>query len=109
MKATEMSQAERNGVAYFGGCPHCAGNDGHINVGRSHWMSCAEHKVKWCVGENLFSHWRDQTEDEQRKVYDDLGFGEYREIECEKAHTHPLVRQWMQESGFYDGGEYDDH
>jgi RecA-family ATPase len=25
---------------------------------RSHWFVCHEHKVKWCVGSNLFSGWR---------------------------------------------------
>jgi hypothetical protein len=33
------------------------------------------------VGANLFSYWREQTEDEQRKMYDDLGFSEYTKVE----------------------------
>jgi len=44
---------------YFGGCPHCGGNDGYANVGRSHWFFCKAHKTSWCIGANLFSSWRD--------------------------------------------------
>jgi hypothetical protein len=44
-------------------------------------MICKEHKVKWCVGSNLFSSWRHETEQEQRQIYDDLGVGLYKEVE----------------------------
>jgi hypothetical protein len=91
------TQAERNFVAHFGGCPECGDNDGFINVGRSHWMICKAHKVKWCVGSNLFSSWRGQTEDEQRKVYDDLGVGDYRELGFGETYSHPQVRQWQRD------------
>ena len=47
---------------YFGGCRACGKNDGFLNVGRDHWFVCHEHKQTWCVGSNLFSGWRDQTE-----------------------------------------------
>jgi hypothetical protein len=69
--------------------------DGWINIGATHWHRCDKHKVKWWIGSNLFSGWRDQTEDEQRKIYNDLAMDEYREITCEEAHTHPLVRRAM--------------
>jgi hypothetical protein len=94
MTKAEMSQAERNFIALFGGCPQCGGTDGIVNIGRSHWLHCSEHKVKWWVGSNLFDSWRHETEEEQRKIYDDIGMGECRQISCEEAHTHPLVRQW---------------
>jgi hypothetical protein len=107
MTGTEMSQAERNFVAHFGGCPHCGHHDGIVNVGRGHWLHCAEHKVKWCVGSNLFDSWKDQTEEEQRKIWaETIGRTGYREITSEQAHTHSLVKQWerdlneqMQENG----------
>ena len=66
---------------YFGLCPHCHNHDGYINVSRSHWFVCDEHKVKWLVGSNLFSDWRQQTEDEQRRIYDARGIGDYSEVE----------------------------
>ena len=47
-------------------CPVCGKNDGHINIGRGHWFYCIQHKKRQYVGSNLFSAWRDETEDEQR-------------------------------------------
>jgi hypothetical protein len=69
-----------SGYDYFGVCPHCHKNDGFINISRSHWFLCDEHKVKWCVGSNLFSSWRNETEDEQRRAYDQRGVGNYAEV-----------------------------
>ena len=46
----------------FGLCPHCAGGDEYLNVGRDHWFICREHKTRWCAGSNLFSSWRDETQ-----------------------------------------------
>jgi hypothetical protein len=98
MTQAEMSQEERNFDAHFGGCPQCGHHDGIVNVGSGHWLHCAEHKVKWCVGSNLFDFWKDQTEEEQRKIWaETIGRTGYREITCEEAHTHPLVRQWESE------------
>jgi hypothetical protein len=54
---------------YFGGCPHCGKQDGLFNVGRNHWFVCHEHRVRWYVGGNLLSGWKDQTEDEQREKW----------------------------------------
>ena len=65
----------------FGLCPHCHKNNGYINVGRSHWLLCDEHKVKWLAGANLFSSWREQTEGEQRKAYYARGVDAYKEVE----------------------------
>lgn len=66
---------------YFGVCPECGKTDGFINVGRGHWFYCREHKTKWLFGENQFDSWRDETEDEQRARYDELGFGDFRRVE----------------------------
>jgi hypothetical protein len=66
---------------YFGGCPQCGRDDGCANVGRSHWFYCKEHKVKWCIGSNLFSTWRDETEEEQRRIYNEIGLGDFTEVE----------------------------
>ena len=55
-------QAAAAAVQQFGGCPHCHWHDGFINAGSDHWFYCEQHKVMWCVGSNLFSGWREQTE-----------------------------------------------
>ena len=52
---------------FFGGCPHCGGNDGYRNVRRAHYFICLTHKVKWLRGENLFSSWRRETEDDWKE------------------------------------------
>ena len=48
---------------YFGVCPECL-NAAGCNIGRENWRYCKEHRVKWQVGENLFSTWRSETEDQ---------------------------------------------
>ena len=66
-----------NAYEAFGACPDCDKHDGYINIGRSHWFYCAEHKTCWIAGSNLFSTWLDQTEDEQRRRYEELDFGSF--------------------------------
>ena len=46
---------------YFGGCPEC-GRFEMLIIGRDHWCFCEEHKVRWCLGSNLFSGWRHETD-----------------------------------------------
>ena len=48
---------------YFGGCPQCGKCAGTLNIGRVHWCACDEHRTKWCIGENLFSAWRNESEE----------------------------------------------
>ncbi len=57
-------QLEHEPDQYFGGCPHCGGQDGYLNLGRNHWFFCDRHKTTWCIGSNLFSGWRDETEED---------------------------------------------
>ena len=71
---------------HFGTCPRCHKSDGYINVSSTHFFVCHEHKLKWCVGSNLFSSWREQTEQEQRAIYDRFGIGGYREIDLDECH-----------------------
>jgi hypothetical protein len=52
-------------INYFGGCPHCGGADGPVGLHKDNWFVCHEHRVRWYVGSNLFSCWRDRTEDER--------------------------------------------
>src|SRR5262245_6829079 len=57
---------------HFGSCPECGQALVYLNIGREHWFYCDEHRVKWCVGENLFSSWRlqgpAQWEENHRKL-----------------------------------------
>ena len=55
-------QAAEPETDYFGVCPACYTNDGCLNIGPDHWYVCHEHRVKWCVGSNLFSAWRHETD-----------------------------------------------
>jgi hypothetical protein len=57
---------------YFGGCPRCGDSEGYVNVGGNHWFRCDRHKTKWCAGYNLFSGWRDETEEEWQRNADML-------------------------------------
>lgn len=49
---------------YFCGCEHCDSADFCLNVERSHWMICTLHKQRWCVGANLFSSWKSESEED---------------------------------------------
>ncbi len=55
---------------HFGVCSECGGTDGYVNAGRTHVFYCLAHRKSWIGGANLFSSWRDETEDEQRERYD---------------------------------------
>lgn len=48
---------------YFGGCPECGNNDGYMNVRSNHICVCDAHKTAWRVGSNLFSDWKDESEE----------------------------------------------
>jgi hypothetical protein len=48
----------------LGGCPHCQSNDGWLNIGRDEWAICHRHQVKWRLGSNLFSDWKNETEED---------------------------------------------
>jgi hypothetical protein len=65
---------------YFGLCPTCKKTDGYVNVGRSHWFICEEHRVRWCIGANVFSSWRDETESEQQRHCKKIGFDEFTDV-----------------------------
>jgi hypothetical protein len=84
MKQNELEEQEMMEEAlpkdYFGVCPKCGEVDDYINIGRGHWFYCQEHKTKWWGGENIFSSWREQTEDEQRAKYAALDFGSYERV-----------------------------
>jgi hypothetical protein len=72
-------------VDYFGGCPKCGTHDGFLSVGREHWFICHMHRVKWCVGANLFDSWKHQ--DASRFRQNAWLLANYAEVEplCEGA------------------------
>jgi len=48
----------------FGVCPKCFFVGECLHVGKSAWYCCPCCGVKWFVGENVFSDWRDMTDEE---------------------------------------------
>ena len=58
---------------YFGGCPECGETSGYVNIERSHYGRCDEHKVYWPIGANLFSSWRQETEEDWQRNRELLG------------------------------------
>lgn len=66
-------------MEYNGGCPHCGSSDGILNIGRDHWGICRKHQVKWYIGSNLFSGWRDETDEQWRRNTYELSA--YRQVE----------------------------
>lgn len=63
---------ERSSEPRFGLCPECGFTDGYVNVGRSHWFLCDVHKTRWIGGANIFSSWRDESEEDWERNVDKL-------------------------------------
>lgn len=55
-----------------GVCPKCHRHNGYMNVGAEHWYHCALHKLKWSVGSNLYSGWREETEADWKRNFEYL-------------------------------------
>ena len=66
-------------IECFGGYPYCGGYDGILNIEREHWGICRRHQAKWHIGSNLFSGWRDMTEDQWLR--DSYELSGYRQVE----------------------------
>jgi hypothetical protein len=77
---------------YFGGCPQCGRNDGYVNAGKTHVFICREHKTSWTIGSNLFSSWRYQTEEEQRRIWDEIGLEDFTEVEPLACNDPEVLR-----------------
>ncbi len=67
MTATMAEAKDRPEANYFRDCPRCGGNDGYLNVGKTHWFVCHKHKTRWCVGFGLFSSWMDETREQHEE------------------------------------------
>lgn len=77
---------------YFGLCPICKETDGYLNVGRNHWFVCEKHRVRWWVGENLFSDCHDESELEQQRHCEKIGFDAFKDIEPFYPEIEGVVR-----------------
>jgi hypothetical protein len=88
LSITKVSNAlnSAKNVDCFGLCPICHETDGFANAGKSHVFYCREHKTSWCVGTNLFSSWREQTEEEQRRIWNEIGLEEFEDV---KPYFYP--------------------
>jgi hypothetical protein len=64
---------------YFGGCPECGQTDGYLNLGRDHWFVCDQHRTKWWIGSNVFSCWRNETQEDWYRAAAKLS--QHREVE----------------------------
>lgn len=61
-------QSTRHGdVDMLGGCPYCHRYSGMLNIGSEHWLYCERHQVKWRIGSDLFSGWRDEPGSQWRR------------------------------------------
>jgi hypothetical protein len=63
---THAREYDDSEYIHFGKCPGCHAASQpdaavNYNIGRTHWFACAEHRVCWCVGSNLFSGWKEET------------------------------------------------
>jgi hypothetical protein len=54
---------------YFGHCPILTHENYYLNISRGHWMVCDECKIRWFIGANLFSSWRNQTKTTWKKNF----------------------------------------
>jgi len=70
----------------WGLCPICHKTDGCVNVRRRHIYYCREHKTCWYVGSNLFSGWLEQTEEQQRRIWNEIGLEEFQDV---KPYFYP--------------------
>jgi hypothetical protein len=68
-------------AGYFGLCPICKKTDSYVNIGRSQWFFCEEHRVRWCIGSDVFSSWRYETESAQQSHCERIGFDEFTDVE----------------------------
>jgi hypothetical protein len=76
---TKRRQRFQEQEDHWGLCPECGEYPRWKNVGRTHWVYCERHGLKWCVGENLISSWQD--EDENDWVQNELFLMRLRETE----------------------------
>jgi len=53
---------------------------GYVNAGRTHVFFCREHKKSRIAGSNLFSSWREETEEQQKQLWDEVGLDGFERV-----------------------------
>ena len=72
---------------YFGHCLIPEHENFYLNIGRQNWMYCDECKIRWFMGENLISTWRQENEDIWEKNYKKIKDYEELDINEESPET----------------------
>jgi hypothetical protein len=72
-------------------CPICTSHTGQYGVGKSQWRYCSEHKLKWLFG--WLPESAEADEEEQRRVYDDLGVGKFEHVYKDELEEALLPEQ----------------
>ncbi len=73
----EVQSALDGPYPYFGWCAECGGGR-NCNIERAHWGYCDKHRTRWFAGSNVFSDWRNETEEQWRSRWERIGA--YREV-----------------------------
>ena len=83
---TQTNPSKKLQVEYFGHCPTCHGApDVILNLRRDHWACCHADKKRWCVGSNLFSSWREESEADWQRNYEQIK--DYEDVESWHPHS----------------------
>jgi hypothetical protein len=72
---------------HFGCCPICWSFGEQLNIERSHFVVCREHRLYWLIGWNLLGSWRHENADIWQRNADELE--QYTEVEGEHFRTAP--------------------
>jgi ssDNA-binding Zn-finger/Zn-ribbon topoisomerase 1 len=75
--------AELMQAPYFGECPECGAEGVCLNIYKTQFMVCHEHKVCWCIGTCLLDGWQDESEETWKKNKELLNT--YTRIEAREA------------------------
>jgi hypothetical protein len=78
-KVIRLTETSQDIDGCFGRCPTCLAPGKQLDLGRTHWLYCKTHRVKWKIGENLLTV--GTCEEEQRERCEALNFGSFREVE----------------------------
>ena len=76
----------------FGAC-YCGNGGKYFNVNRTHWFYCDDCKTMWCIGSNLFSGWRSESE----KIWEDNKekYKNYKEIKPVYNSLQRWLKKWV--------------
>jgi hypothetical protein len=82
------------GDGYWGLCPVCHKTDGCVtDVAMRHFYFCKQHKVRWCVGQNLFSIWMVYDAEQRERRMNEMGLYTFEDVKP----YQPLLHHYEQE------------